>query len=549
MYHAKIVLVFLAVLVLTANVNAQNGTWSWAQSAGGSSDDRGVDLAMDSQGSLYVCGWFTGQATFGSTTLTASGSMDVFVAKLSSDGTWLWVKQAGGTQSCEATGIAVDANSEVYVCGNLNGTSNFGMYQLSTLGETDVFVTKLSTDGDWLWALRGGGNNMDAARDLDVAPDGSIYLGGSFFGTATFGTNTFTSPNPTSDIFVARLDPTGNWLWVKQAGGTNYDDCFGIAQSGPNVYITGSFFETAAFGDFNLTSLGNKDIYVAKLDASTGNWLSAWQAGSSDANIGKSVALDSAGNAYLSGSGGGVLDFGSINVFAPGSYIAKLSPQGEWLWAIPVPGGDAEKKSLCLDQYSNLVVAGSFSGVPYFGNVMLIPHAGKDVFVAGLDPSGNWLWAKAAGGSGDDLASGMVHAANGNTFISGTFNGSCEFDGITINSAGMKDAFVAKLSGASDVDDGIAPAFSEIRLGQNYPNPFAGSSQLQVCADKEVEDCELTLYDIKGRKLHTIFKGYLQKGQHSFSLDSYCQNLGTGVYLVSLKTGNQKQTRKLVKVP
>jgi hypothetical protein len=122
---------------------------------------------MDSQGNLLVCGWFTGQATFGGTSLTAAGSMDIFVGKLSSSGSWLWVKQAGGTASCEATGIAVDANNEIYVCGVLNGTAILDIPAIHS-GETDVFVSKLSTDGDWLWAERGGGANLDAARDIDV---------------------------------------------------------------------------------------------------------------------------------------------------------------------------------------------------------------------------------------------------------------------------------------------------------------------------------------------------------------------------------------------
>ncbi len=545
---SKIVLVCVAVIVVAVSLSAQSGTWSWAQSAGGSSDDRGVGLAQDSQGNLYICGWFSGQAAFGGTTLTATGSTDMFVAKLDGGGAWIWVKQAGGTASCQPTGIAVDANDDVYVVGNLNGTANFGVYPLATVGQTDVFVAKLSTDGDWLWAVRGGGGDLDAARDIDVAPDGSVYVAGSFYGTATFGNLTFTSPIPTSDIFVARLDPTGGWLWAKQAGGTNYDDCLGIAESGPSVYVTGYFYDTAVFGSHNLTSVGNKDIYVALLDSSTGNWLNAWRAGGSDANIGTTVAADGSGNMYLAGQGNGVLDFGSINVFAPGCYVAKLNPQGEWQWAIPVPGGSSEKCTLRLDQNSNLVVAGSFSGVPNFGSVTLIPHAGKDIFAAGLNSTGNWLWAKAAGGNGDDLVSGMAHDANGNTYASGTFNGSCEFDGITISSTGLKDVFLAKLSGSSAVGDDTAPAVTGVRLGGVYPNPFSTSARLLLTADRDAEDCQLILFDLKGRKLQLIYRGALQKGEHSFSLDGLGSALEPGLYFVSLRTGGQQQVKKVVMI-
>jgi hypothetical protein len=112
----------------------------------------------------------------------------------------------------------------------------------------------------------------------------------------------------------------------------------------------------------------------------------------------------------------------------------------------------------------------------------------------------------------------------------------------------MKDGFVAGLNGASDVEDGIAPAVSGIRLGQNFPNPFSSSSQLRVMAEKNVADCELMLYDLKGRKLQTIYRGYLSKGEHSFSLDGFCANLDSGVYFIKLKSGDYSQVKKLVKV-
>ncbi|MEN6446018.1 MAG: SBBP repeat-containing protein [Candidatus Cloacimonas sp.] len=119
----KTFLLFILVLC-SIMLFAQKEEWLWAKKAGGKSDDYGNSIAVDANGNSYVTGTFYGSsATFGSTTLTGSGYDDIFVAKMDSNGNWLWARQAGGTLSDLGNSIAVDANGNSYVTGTFDGSS------------------------------------------------------------------------------------------------------------------------------------------------------------------------------------------------------------------------------------------------------------------------------------------------------------------------------------------------------------------------------------------------------------------------------------------
>lgn len=547
MRNARLLVLMAVSLLLAAGLSAQNGSWNWANNAGGPTDDTGMAIARDSQGYLYICGSFTGQASFGSTVLTCAGAMGTYVAKLAPDGTWLWAKQTNGTGSCSPSSIGVDGFDQVYLCGGFSGAVDFGIYQLDSFaGSSDIFVAKIGPSGEWAWAQHGGGNGMESARSLDVDPDGNVYLGGSFTNTAYFGAVTLSSP-VYGDIVIAGLDSNGNWVWAKQAGGeNNWDECLGVTQSGPDLYATGYFYGTAAFGDTTLTCIGNKDIFVTRLEASSGTWMDLWQAGSSSADIGTSLCLDGSGNVYLAGYAGGSVTFGNLPGSVFGGYLAKLDAFGDWAWARQIPNYAGADYRIALNPANEVLVGGSFSGVPYFGDTYLIPHAGQDIFVACMNPAGSWLWAKAAGSNSDDGASGVAPAPDGSVYLTGTFRATCEFDALSLVSAGTSDAFVARFSLSTPVNDAVAQAAPPLRLGKVSPNPFAAASSLQVLADKDFPACELAVYDLKGRKVGTVFCGALERGEHSFDLGAMCQNLGSGIYYACLSSGGIRQLTRMV---
>jgi len=319
----------LLILVLCSlALFAQNEDWHWAKQAGGTDYDEGMSIAVDANGNSYVTGSFKDSATFGTTTLTSSGDGDIFVAKMDSNGNWLWAKQAGGTDYDEGMSIAVDANGNSYVTGYFFSNANFGDTNLISSGYDDIFVAKIDSDGNWLWAKQAGGTSEEWGHGIAVDANGNSYVTGFYQESATFGTITLTSSEG-NDIFVAKLDSNGNWLWAKQAGGTSYDEGVSIAvDANGNSYVTGVFWGSATFGATTLTGSGNFDVFVAKLD-SNGNWLWAKQTGGTSFDFGYGIAVDANGSSYVTGFFMESATFGTTPLTSSGGYDIFVAKLGE----------------------------------------------------------------------------------------------------------------------------------------------------------------------------------------------------------------------------
>jgi len=447
---------FLIVLLLLSCVFifAQLNPWLWATKAGGMGGDLCQGIAVDASGNSYVTGGFEGTAIFGSTTLESGGSQDIFVAKLDNRGNWLWAKKAGGTDSDYGYGIAVDASGNSYVTGYFKGSATFGSTTLTNNGFANIFIAKLDSSGNWLWAKNAGYSGCGTSGNgIAVDASGNIYVTGDFSGSATFGSITLTS-NGDSDIFIAKLDSSGNWLWAKNAGGTDYDYGQGIAvDASGNSYVTGYFESTTAtFGSTTLTSSGFSDIFVAKLDSS-GNWLWIKNAGGTDYYEGCGIAVDTSGNSYVIGWFEGSATFGSATLTSNGDddiFVTKLDSSGNWLWAKKAGGTDYyEGCGIAVDASGNSYITGFFSDSATFGSTTLTSNGYCDIFIAKLDSSGNWLWAQNAGGTGSDWGHGIAVDAIGNSYVTGYFfSTAATFGNITIYGSGTvynTDIFVVKV--------------------------------------------------------------------------------------------------------
>lgn len=537
--------ILVSVLLCAALfLNAQTPQWQWAVGAGGTNDDRGYDIATDYQGNQYVTGNFQVTAVFGPYTLTQG---EGFIAKLDPQGNWLWAVQAGGT----GYDIFVDGSGNAYLTGLFGNSANFGPYMLTSSGSHDIFAAKLDPNGNWLWAVRAGGTGDDFGHGIALDQAGNAYLSGSIGGTASFGPYTLTSSGG-YDIFAAKLDPEGNWLWVT---GASVNEVYSIAvDDAGNACLTGRFPGTVSFGPYTLICNGWYDVFAAKLDPN-GNWLWAVSAGGTQSDGGYNIAVDAEGNIYLAGEFNLTVAFGTHSITSSGEFdifAAKMDPNGNWLWAASAGGGSIDVGGdIAVDQAGNVYLTGWFYGPASFGPFTLTSSGWDDVFAAKLDPEGNWLWVVSAGGTSEDYGRDIAVDSAGNAYLTGYFNGTANFGLNTITVVGNEeDIFIAKLGYATPVEDELNPPVAPFVLSAS-PNPFAACTVIKADGDK-LEDLHgnpsLDIYNLKGQKVRSL--PITTAATDGFNLnwdgrDERGLSCPNGIYLARLDLGGRRATLKL----
>ncbi|MBT6185498.1 MAG: hypothetical protein HOI07_12245 [Betaproteobacteria bacterium] len=362
-------------------------TFSWARSIGGTITEYGQDIAADSGSNVYVIGEYYGSVTIGSTTLTSTGSFDVFVAKYDTNGSVQWARSIGGTNYGRA--IATDSGGNVYVIGEYSGTATFAPgTTLASAGSSDVFVAKYDTSGTVQWATSIGGPGSDNGYGIATDSGGNVYVTGRYQGTVTIESTTLTNAG-SYDAFVAKYDTSGTFQWATSISGTGTEYGQAIAtDSGGNVYVTGIYTNNFTIESTTLTNAGFSDTFVAKYDTSgTFQWAESIS-GMGDGG-GSAIATDSGGNVYVTGYYNGSITIGSTTLTSAGSY---------------------------------------------------------DAFVAEYDTSGTVLWATSIGGTSSDSGRGIATDSNGNMYVTGEYGGTLTIGSTTLTSAGSYDAYVVKYS-------------------------------------------------------------------------------------------------------
>jgi len=464
-------------LILSQFIIAQNPNFEWAKQMGGTSLDQGQSITTDAGGNVYTTGLFGGTVDFdpsvGTANLTSAGGYDIFIQKLDTAGNLLWVKQMGGTSQDYGNSIITDTSGNVYTTGCFMGTVDFdpgaGTNNLISAGYIDIFIQKLDTGGNLLWVKQMGGTSYDYGRSITTDAGGNVYTTGWFYGTVDFdpgvGISNLTSTGQ-DDIFIQKLDTSGNLLWVKQMGGTSWEEGYSITtDAGGNVYTTGCFMDTVDFdpgtGTTNLTSAGGIDIFIQKLD-STGNFLWVKQMGGTYGCRGESITIDASGNVYTTGWFKDIVDFdpgtGTTNFTSAGDndiFIQKLDTAGNLLWVKQMGGTSIDYGySITTDAGGNVYTTGSFMGTvdfdPGAGTNNLTVTGLSDIFIQKLDATGSILWVKKMGGTSGDVGCDITIDANNNVYTTGGFNDTVDFDlgagTAYLTSAGYDDIFIQKLS-------------------------------------------------------------------------------------------------------
>jgi hypothetical protein len=354
-----------------------SGNVIWAQNFGNAGDERAFDI-KGIGGDIYITGNFDGATvSFGATTLSNSstGSRDIFVTKLDTAANAVWAQSAGSSSNDFGNGVSVDATNNIYVTGNFVNTITFGSTTLTASGGTDIFLAKYDSSGSVMWAVRTGGTSSEMGIDLCNDMAGNVYLTGNFSSTnMVFASTNFSFGGGASDILILKYDSAGNEIWGRFAGGASSDIGYGICtDAAGNVCTVGQFNFSITFGSTTITTSGLLDIFIVKLDAS-GNLLWATPAGGSNsADIGFGIATDSNSSTYITGYFGSTsVSFGSSTLTNAGQndvFIAKLDSSNTTSVVQIRPGGMSFYLAPNPASGEIKIIGSDISGVEIFNSI------------------------------------------------------------------------------------------------------------------------------------------------------------------------------------
>ncbi|MEG4231420.1 SBBP repeat-containing protein [Microcoleus sp. Pol11C3] len=381
-------------------------------------------VTVDSAGNVYLTG-STGSAS----PQAVFNEYDAWVAKYDSSGSQLWLKQFDyGNFNDHPSCLAVDSAGNVYLTGTSGYTTsgNGG-------GPKSAWVAKYDDSGNQLWLKGVNSENRDISDGIKVDNSGNVYLTGTSY-------NFSQGYPPEFKTRAAKYDSNGNQLWLKQLGTADFDNRATIflsdlaVDSAGNLYLTGG--TNGALGSPNG---GDRDIWATKYD-SNGNRLWLKQFGTAESDSPSGLAVDSAGNLYLTGGTNGAL--GGPNAGGEDIWATKYDSNGNRLWLKQFGTAGADSSSdLAVDSAGNLYLTGETSGA--LGG----PNAGgEDIWATKYDSNGNLLWLKQFGTAKSDSPSKLALDRAGNLYFTGETNGA-----LGGPNAGGQDIWVAKLGTITEV--------------------------------------------------------------------------------------------------
>ena len=466
------------------------GAAVWAKQVGGTGLTFGYDIATDAPGNVFISGNFNGTIDFdpgpGTKNLTSNNSLDAFLAKYNPSGDLLWAHRLGGAQFEEARSITADAAGNVLVAGIFNDSVDFdpgpGTAALQATAGGDVYLAKFSPAGALLWAKLVEGAGFERVLDMTTNAAGHLFVTGHFQGSADFdpsaADHTLDAVGD-SDLFFARYDTGGNFVWAKNVGGFFYEEARGIAVDRfDNVYLTGRYGETVDFdpgpGIGELENAGINDAFFAKYDAD-GAFVWANSIGGNGNDIGNSIAVDTLGQVYLTGQYMNTVDFD--------------------------PGGDT----------SSLSATGDI-----------------EIFLARYDASGHYLWAGSIGGTKMEESTTLALDAQHNIYLTGFFKETADFNPgpgtANLTSGGEEDAFIAKFKAA------VTTATTQPNTLKVSIYPVPATNTLHVTMPDPTAPLDVAVFDQSGR---LVAKQQGQSGMLSVDLAGFA----AGIYYARIVSG------------
>lgn len=446
----------------------------WPRQFGGTGTDYGLAVKLDAEGNNIVSGVFQGSVGFGGLLLTSAGGSDVFLAKYNAQADHLWSKRFGGGGDERVLVMSVAPDGTIYLAGSLYGTGNLGGTNMTSAGDSDIFLAKYSATGEHVWSLRAGGSQGDFVKG--IASEGSSvvivghFQGGNFSNPIDFtGNGSGTVANGKAiyssfggmDSFIARYDGDGICQWAKNFPGNGATDAAtGVVLDGSGNTIASGYFQ--GYVNFGGGQRDSSSAYFVKHNAGGGYvWDRVWGTlnyGGNPANKPArfhQMASDSTGSLLVCGDFVTQTDLGGGPIFgatAANMFVARYDANGNHVWSHSIPAQVGSylfsQTGIAVGPQDELVLAGYFIGPYTFGNVTLTTSNSpySDAFLAKYSSTGDFISAQQFGhGTGSTTANGLAVQSDGASILTGSFSGTANIGGQSMTSAGEVDGFVTKL--------------------------------------------------------------------------------------------------------
>ncbi len=376
----------------------------WGKRQGGAGTDETTAITTDLQGNVYTVGYYSLSAPIGGVALQSSGLTDFFLQKTSPDGSILYTVHGGGSFSDRALGVAAHSDGSAFVCGYYTGSIQFGngVNLTANAGSQDAFLVRYNADGVAQWAQSGGGaTSADRANGVAVDSQGNVFITGQYAGTSSFDWQNISGSGNSGDIFIAKYSLQGNLLWVKVGVGPGNNRGLAIAADAEGAcYITGQFSDNITFDQAFTNTIINALFIVKYNGDGTQGWFR--RAGGSSQSIGYGIASEGS-NVYVTGDCGPQLTFFNgpgfpviSNNYSSAVFLAAFSTTGNWLWGRSMGSNSAVSARAIAVRGGALALTGWFECTfdelsTNYGEGIFNNMGFRDVWVMRYDQTGDFI--------------------------------------------------------------------------------------------------------------------------------------------------------------
>ena len=368
-----------------------NYLWDFVSKTG-YADDKVLGISVDKNYNVIVAGFYLGAVGFDGTNEFTSIGYDTFAVKLDSNGSLVWVYTVTSPSNDLAYSIKTDNDGNVYIAGYygnyIYAVKDDSSTSFSSNGLYDSYVFKFDKDLNFLWGKSFGSSGYDIATKIALDSNANVFVTGTYEYSVNFGGGIRTSAG-NADIFIIKYDSNGNYLWDKTFGSESVDEGYDIMTDNTgNCFVTGYFHNTVNFGGGDIKSKGNSDIFIAKYDPD-GNYIWHKTFGSVNVDRGIALTLDNSNNVYLASYFQGSINFGGGTKTSNGDYdfaLVKLDVNGNYMLDYTNGGiGEDTIRSMTVNNNNELFIAGRFSDTIEFYQNTITSNGNFDLFLLKLD--------------------------------------------------------------------------------------------------------------------------------------------------------------------